>query len=204
MADKTKNLSKCVFHSIRDAHKDYKDLSNGDWLWTGAEYFLTVSIAKSLKRTLAKTGAGVAIEKSLSDEIFSWKRGRPSDWGRFGGRVDCVAYDSNDTPLAVVEVKSEVHHTTCEADMDRLISLLLRSKKKYPAIFAYYASESGPRCEDWLERRAKNLVKLAEFCIGFQKMPKDIRIKQNAEYRVYRDDGDAYLAFSLTFEVENK
>jgi hypothetical protein len=153
-------MLKSIVKAIEKAHGDYEDMS-GEWLWTGAEYFLTVGIAKRLKKK--KLAHWVTIETPVESGYMSFHAGPRNRAMRSGGRFDIALWNEEPTITDVIEVKSSVHHSMCRADLERLAAIVKRTKSTR-GLFAYYSTEEKATTvliQKWLTGRAKALELLA-------------------------------------------
>jgi hypothetical protein len=75
----------------------------------GAEYLLTVEIARELWRAqVRKDGSGFVLLEVRPETILQsgpTKRGRLEHALRHGGRIDVALFDQHDSPIGLVEVK---------------------------------------------------------------------------------------------------
>ena len=144
---------------MQAAQREYVWMSNGYWLWSGAEYFLTSSLAKHLHST-DPANVFCTVEESLHN--FSFGRGRPNYALRIGGRTDIAVWDSIGNSIGIVEVKVQKASSICGEDLDRLVTFSGRTISL--GAFAYYYSFSAPtpeRVEIMCRRRLNAINHLA-------------------------------------------
>ncbi len=144
------DIASTVIHAIEKAHDEYLKMNGEKWLWAGPEYFLTVNIAKELKKM--KQATFVDLEFSVKDTLFisgGKSTGRPKKRLRIAGRFDIVVWgtetnkDDEYLPLATIEVKNKAFSLSDNIilDMERLIWSVksTESSIRY-AIFAFYTA----------------------------------------------------------------
>lgn len=132
-------------------------MSGGYWLWTGAEYFLTCEIARSIY-CKGSHNFRCTVEEGIANVSFG--KGRPRQDARRDGRGDIAVWSPQEKLLAVVEVKNSVPAAACKGDIARLIDIAAGSKEPVVSILAYYFSveeEDAEKCEAALQRRGKLL-----------------------------------------------
>ena len=134
------NIIECVKAGIQKAVKEHYELTNGYELSFGPEYFLTVSIAREMKRL---SSAMVIMEENMdeSKEVF---RGRRPKWYSPKNRYDIVVRKSNGYPTAAIEVKHRVYEISQKVvkDLERLTGAVKvgnKAKSTFKVgIFAFY------------------------------------------------------------------
>ena len=155
-----------LLQGMQEAQKNYFEMSNGWWLCSGAEYFLTSNLATHLHFTDPQR-VFCTVEESL--QSFSFGRGRRNHALRMGGRADIAVWDGFENPIGIVEVKVQKSVSTCGEDLDRLTTFA--SKTLGLAAFVYYRSFSEPtpdRVAAMANRRldsvSRSVNEYAEYC----------------------------------------
>ena len=139
------SLASATLEGIGEAHREYEALSHGDWVWSAAEYYLTVHVARSIGAI--KGAPPVTIESNragaVSDAGAEVPGPRPKQ-ARLNGRCDLVVWWQDYTPRALIEIKRQPGgRTSWIGDVITMKSLLRRgagvSSLQFGA-FAYYVS----------------------------------------------------------------
>jgi len=138
-------IVKCVLDGLENAHKEYSEWSDGEYIWNAPEYLLTVNIAKELKKS--KEVKFLTLEDNVEDTIANARgAGRMPPDLRKDGRFDIVLWgsDKNPTPpIAIVEVKNKVYcFDRIEKDIKRIQALLgIQSTIEF-GLMAFYATNT--------------------------------------------------------------
>lgn len=178
-----------IVRAIEEAHFSYEELS-GTWLWEGAEYYLTVSIAQHIKSNQHATW--VTIEEPLKSDYFLYPKGRPSNALRRGGRVDIALWDEHEAVSAIIEVKSAASPSTCKSDFERLC-LIVSKLNNVEAYFAYNCSNEKKDYEtliSWHHKWVKKMENVAE------SVAKKYDLKIDMEYKITQPTNDYALPSS--------
>ncbi|WP_421703475.1 hypothetical protein [Aliiroseovarius sp.] len=190
------------------AHQRYSKMSGGYWVWSGAEYFVTVKIAEKIRAAFKGEGWAVFLEEPLNYSDIRFRRGAPAKNERRSGRVDVAAYEKRDNAWSlrsIVEVKSGVAPSQCVSDIKRIVAVLEGLSEPAVGCFAFYSSHSGKnleRVKSTLRKRAESLQRLVVECAAGSKGK---LVVEEASYKITEDiaeDNDCYLAFAITIERE--
>lgn len=149
-----------LLEGMNTAQQNYLQMSNGYWLWSGAEYFLTSGLASHLHST-DPTQVFCTVEEGLYN--FAFGQGRPNHALRIGGRTDIAIWDQTGNPTGIVEVKVQRSVSTCGDDLDRLVTFASRNLSL--AAFSYYYSFSAAtreRVEIMRRRRLDSIIESTE------------------------------------------
>ncbi|MBK6727102.1 MAG: hypothetical protein IPG63_07550 [Xanthomonadales bacterium] len=127
----------------------------GMWLNELPEYYVTARVADRLAKTLGDQG-WVHLEQQRSTVLKSAKaelRGRRSRAVPKKARFDLTAYYSNETPRAIIEIKSPVYvwNDAIQRDVDRLCDALNRTAGKSPlqcGVLGWYTDATIPDRKD--------------------------------------------------------
>lgn len=197
-----------VHDAIIFAHNDYKELSHGNWLRTGAEYYLTVTIAHRLFEEL-NGEYPVLVEYPIygNTELVSLVGEEGPKELPGGGRVDCVLFDKYEKwkPAATIEVKTYVHPADVESDINRLIAILSHATCDFPGMLAYWSS-AGKGSESKMREHSSNLDDRVDSLIAKHNKDKSksMRVKRSRTFDTIRKDNksapDAYLAYCAVIE----
>ncbi|MBI5696652.1 MAG: hypothetical protein HZC51_13145 [Nitrospirae bacterium] len=103
-----------ILRGIADAHQDYLHLSGGEWLEWAPEYFITTSIARSVKRSIPLDIFLENNTREAAQDSGAHGKGRLSKLIRPEGRIDILIYglpdsEENIYPKVVIEVKHRVY-----------------------------------------------------------------------------------------------
>ncbi len=188
-----KIITKSILEGIKKAENDYRDWSDGDWLWRAPEYLLTVYVSKQLAKL--KYNKFITLENSTKDaiEIAGAKgKGNLHSNIRANGRVDILLWWGKGDPRAVIEIKNGVYgYKKIEKDVSRICHMLTRKSKKSSLQFgvisfymARYYEVNNPK--DMMKKQINRLLTRArkdsaDFCT-VELEDSDITIvkKQNA------------------------
>lgn len=149
---KREETAKTIIKGIKSAQREYEKMSEY-WLEEGAEYLITVSVARALWK---KFGDGTVMVEGSSDEMrkdAGAKKGRPPKSVK-GKRYDIVLYFKNGDPRAVIEIKGrEDSRAGLLKDVKRIMDALKASKVRFGAVGFYYSAEDGD------QKSAKDKIK---------------------------------------------
>ncbi|WP_148208419.1 hypothetical protein [Solidesulfovibrio magneticus] len=168
------SCAEAVIKGIKKAQRNYEQWSGGDWVWTAAEYMLTVYVAKEI---YAIDGTKyVTIEhnvlQAINDAGAIAPGPKPKN-ARVRGRFDILLWWASEYPRAVVEIKNQPYGSdVCTKDFNR-IDEVLRIRKEESSLefgmFGFYTSAIG-NCEksatDKVVNKIRNIKQLAIDTIG--------------------------------------
>ncbi len=200
---KREETAKTIIKGIKSAQREYEKMSKC-WLDHGAEYLITVSVARTLWE---KFGDGTVMVEGSSDEMrkdAGAKKGRPPKSVK-GKRYDIVLYFKNGDPRAVIEIKGwQNYKQLLWNDVERIMNALKTSKVRFGALGYYFSAEDGdPKsansttAEEKLHEYAETLFK------GVKKMSRDDKKTwkvREVKSTTYRDEEYAWLAGCITIE----
>ncbi|WP_207287023.1 hypothetical protein [Rhodovulum adriaticum] len=96
---------------------------------------------------------------------FPIGRGAPGHLLRRNGKADIALWNSREHVVAIVEVKNNVYHSSCEEDLHRLANFSCRVAGNPISSFAYFQSARGSSeeaCSNFLEQAILNLREMTE------------------------------------------
>lgn len=186
---------------IQKAHRDYYELSGGNWLWQAPEYLSTTYIFREIAR-ITNRPFFITLEKNVRETIEDaggLKPGRPRKLLRLDGRYDIVLWWGNGTPRAVIEVKSQVSgFSGISDDVERLCATLNGGGNGIRCgLIAYHGSfERGDR------KTARERLKdrLASIANGAKDIARNDGVKcERFSGRVNKEDEGAWATEVLRF-----
>ena len=189
------DLVKCVLKGIESAQGQYEKMSGGDWVWSGAEYWLTVHVALGL---WCLVGDGQLTVEGKANEAMKAAGRRP---GRtpliiHNKRFDIVLWHRNGETQAPIEIKCQQSDKNLVVkDAKRVITALKKSEMKFGIVGYYYSRTSGKikTAAELLESYIEKLEKKAQ---DLEKGEKYIKI---SSYRgkIHGNREDAWIAGCL-------
>lgn len=162
----------CTVKAIANAHHEYFEWSDGEWLWNAPEYLLTVKIAECIAN-LEKTKF-VTLEDNV-DYVLGHANAKGS--GRIhpdirkDGRFDIVLWWAGGTPRAVIEVKNGVLiFKKIEDDVKRIKEVLKRkpknSKFQFGVIAFYISQQYKKSAKEQLQKQINNIFEQVKETVG--------------------------------------
>lgn len=189
------NVVDYVVAGIKKATKDYSRVTKSFHpLGYGPEYYLSVSIANSLKSGLQ--GALIFLEENWKDSVESPERKRKGNWHP-NYRYDIVVRGSNKEAYAAIEVKHRIKSVTKEVieDFDRIneaVKLEDGENRFEMGIFAFYTQKHGKeKNEERMKQGILERYKKLEDALKMQKKKANLS-KSLIPPRLYKD-GDGKL-----------
>jgi hypothetical protein len=145
---------------MKNAQKKYEEISGGIWLDDGPEYFLTSQLAIHLNKEMQ-------ILCTLEEPMVSFPlgRGAPGRRLRRNGKADIAMWTNDEQVVAIVEVKNNVYHSSCEDDLHRLANFSRRVAGSPLSSFAFFQSAWGlseDACSQILDQATLNLMAMTE------------------------------------------
>jgi len=159
--------------AINQAFDTHHMMSGGGWLDSAPEYYVTTSIANALANL---DGAKyVTLEwgmKNAMENAGAVSRGRYSYKIRRNGRCDILFWWGNETPRAIIEVKSPLYSfSRTVEDLHRIEHLLVENHQQHTfqfGLFCFYSSwadnsrrvanEALDNCFNDILSKAENLL----------------------------------------------
>lgn len=152
---------------IVQAHKDYENWSNGEWVWNAPEYMLTTYIAQKLAKIQGLKY--ITLENNVESVIAdagARGRGRLDSKIRSNGRCDILLWWGSDEPRAVIEVKNQISSLADKGsreDLYRISGMLERNNAESSlqfGLFCYYTSyKEGKKPQRKPEERIAERIK---------------------------------------------
>lgn len=133
-----------VIEGMRRAAKNW-DALHGTWADKAPEYWFTVHVALALQKGLHREKNWIKLEGNVANTLSACgpsRPGRPPAALRKNGRCDIVIERANETPFALVEVKSRAYSFSAAiaSDVARLHHALRHKSKLEVACLALYSS----------------------------------------------------------------
>ena len=184
MADSIENIIKKTLCGISKAQKDFESQSDY-WLNEAPESMIRTYIAKEIAKKCSLMQE--ARVREIIYEANGLGPGAIRKNARLDGKVDIVVYQADGKPKAIIEIKKvDIElggFSSIEADVERIIGLLKRSKKIIQCgLVAYYTEcegdEAAEKCRNKVEaikRRAYTHIK--ENGLNLRQHPKDPKPK---------------------------
>jgi hypothetical protein len=163
----------CTLKAITNAHNEYFEWSDGEWLWNAHEYFLTVRIAESIVKLDKKKF--VTMEDNV-DYILGHAKAKGSGKMhsdiRKNGRFDIVLWLADGiTPRAVIEVKNSVNvFSKIEQDVKRIREVIRRkatsSMIEFGIIAFYISQQYKQSAKEQLQKQIDNIFDQVKETVG--------------------------------------
>lgn len=198
-------IKKAVLGGIVDAASAASS-KFGMWLNELPEYYVTAKVADRLAKTLGNQG-WVHLEQQRSAVLKSGKaelRGRRSRAVPKKARFDLTAYYSNETPRAIIEIKSPVYawSAAIQRDVDRLCDALNRTAEKSTiqcGVLGWYTDATIPGRKDAsATRRVRRYLNEWEQqvrdCVGSHEMR--VEFARSKVSRAKHDESDEFEAWA--------
>ena len=189
------NVVDYVVAGIKKATKDYSRVTKSFHpLGYGPEYYLSVSIANSLKSGL--NGALIFLEENWKDSVESPERKRKGNWHP-NYRYDIVVRGSDRIEYAAIEVKHRIKSVTkwVIKDFDRIteaVKLEDGENRFKMGIFAFYTQKRGKENDEKkLGREISERYEKLENALKMQKKKANLS-KSLIPPQLYKD-GDGKL-----------
>ena len=194
-----RDLVRCVRQGLEWGQDQYEQISGGCWAYEGAEYWLTVHVARRLWELV---GDGLVTVEGKTNEAMAAagrRSGRPPlivDKKRF----DIVIWNKNGAARAPIEIKSK-HSLQGQMgdiihDTRRIIAALKRSEMKFGIVGYYYSADNGKNKA--ATERIKSYVKsLKNKCMEYEES--SIRISSQLG-EIHGDEEYAWIAGCLLIE----
>jgi hypothetical protein len=171
----------------------------------GAEYLLTVEIARELRRVqVNKHGSGFVLLEARPQRILecsSSKRGRPERALRLGGRIDVALFDQFYDPIGLVEVKRiSGDGAGLAKDAARLAAIMRRIGRTAGGTIRYGALATIRIVEEKdINKVASNIIarlqgKMSDF---------KIRMMEPTFSRCKTNDGERWCSHALCFTLHS-
>lgn len=195
---KREETAKTIIKGIKSAHREYEKISDC-WLEEGAEYLITVGVAKALWKKFS--GHTVVVEGN-SDEMreeVGAKRGRTPKSVK-NKRYDIILYFKNGGPRAVIEIKGRKDSRAgLLKDVERIMDALKASKVRFGAVGFYYSAEKGEQklAEEKIKHYVGNLDKEVQKMSNYGAKKWEVNLVKS---NITRDDPYAWIAGCITIE----
>ena len=204
----SKDIAKLAISGVEKAAAEFSRMSDGLWLNSAPEYFVTTHVAQALHSKLEKKT--ILLEYSVNEalkESGSTKPGKSKKELRRNGRFDILLTRRNYDPWCALEVKSPVWTSTkCIQDMKRLRETLEHRKHNSTlrcGAMVFYSDWAKPQkkhqtvedaVEAFDERFEVNLLKFFPKTSGFTYTLEKGKIRKGKS-------GDAWRAYCLFVEM---
>ena len=132
-----------VLEGIQEAQNDYFDMASA-WAWEGAEYWITVYVARKL---WDMEGNGRVTVEGNSNEALKKAgryRGRPRRVIN-NKRFDIVLWKANGGAKAPIEIKNQRDSSSILNDMERISAAIKQSNIKFGIVGYFYSRTRGKR-----------------------------------------------------------
>lgn len=188
-----------IVAGIISAQKIYEQMSGGCWLDDAPEYFLTSQLSLELKKKLP-------VLCTLEEPMVNFKSGRgaPNYRLRRNGRADIALWSKDEQVAAIVEVKNNVYHNSCESDLHRLSIFARRIAGRPIGAFAYYQTVCGlnaESCRGFSEQATENLRKTIERNVHHNQLQIEHLCFASEPVQYDDDFFYNYLAHASTFQM---
>jgi len=196
---KPKELAHAIVQGTKSTQERYEKMSGGLWLDDAPEYFLTSQLAVQFNERLQVL---CTLEEPMVN--FPLGRGAPGHLLRRNGKADIALWNTGEQVAAIVEVKNNVYHSSCEEDLHRLAIFSRRIAGHPISAFAYYQTVWGlseKACRDFSEQAKHNLREVIERTVHHYQL--QIEHHCLASKPAQYDDGlfYGYLVHASTFRV---
>jgi len=198
-----RDLVKCVRQGIEYGQERYEQISDGCWVYEGAEYWLTVHVALGLCELV---GDGLVTVEGQTNETMATagrRRGR-TPLIIDGKRFDIVLWYKNGAARAPIEIKMK-HSLQGQRkdiinDAKRVIAALKRSEINFGIVGYYYSADKAEIKA--ATKRVKSFVKgLTTECKKYEEQTEERSIRISSHLgKIHGDKEYAWIAGCLLIE----
>lgn len=204
-------VAKCVLDGLENAHKEYFEWSDGEYIWSAPEYLLTVNIAKELKKS--KEVKYLTLEDNVEYILENANvecKGEIHKALRKDGRFDIVLWGSDKEPtppIAIVEVKNKVYcFGRIEEDIERIKQTLLMMQSTIEfGLMAFYATNTYKGLDNNFNGLVEGLLKNTQECLNGKSGKEQFCIEKFERHIQDKDniiDGNVYRP--IVFKIQKK
>ena len=184
MADSIENIIKKTLSGFSKAQRDCEWQSDY-WLDEAPESMIRTYIAKEIAKKCSLMQE--ARVRDIIDEANGLGPGAIRKNARLNGKVDIVVYQTDGKPKAIIEIKKVNIElggfSSIEADVERIIGLLKRSRKIIQCgLVAYYTECEGEKAAEKCRSKVKTIkrdayTRIKENGLNLRQHPKDPKPK---------------------------